>query len=169
MRVWDNQTNKARTVSEAEAQQGIAEGRFQIRSGIEIPVRNPEGEAYTISSDEAAKAFQKGWTLETPEQSKQVFDQAEEKARKAVAEDMDKAVRFVGLVFGPHVKGENDVEQRKGMSFVKKDPHAVFELIIKKPGLFRFCSGIRDGSENGAKKHNNRRHALSGFHRPSPI
>lgn len=89
MRVWDNQEQKARTVSEAEAQKGIAEGRFQLRSGVELPVRSPEGEAYTISSDEAATAFSKGWSLETPEQVREVFDTAAEKSRKAVAEDME--------------------------------------------------------------------------------
>lgn len=88
IRVWDFKENKAKTVSEQEAESGIAAGQFSLRKDVDIPVVSPDGTKYTINSNEASEAFKRGWRLERPEEVRETFDTAKEKAVKEVAEEM---------------------------------------------------------------------------------
>jgi hypothetical protein len=54
--------------------------------------------------------------------------------------NMHQTIGFLRLVLGSQVKGKNDIENRECMPFIQENPHAVFELKIRKLGLFRFFS-----------------------------
>jgi hypothetical protein len=113
IRVWDFQQNKAVTVSDRDAEKGIAEGRYgarkQAASGndIELPVTSPQGETGYINTKDAQQAFQEGYKLRGKQDLKS-SEQVRQEALQETAADMP-GTAFLKGALGTATFGLSDV------------------------------------------------------------
>ena len=111
--LFDRRTQKGVSIDDNLVNQALQSGKYEFRTGVEVPVKGPNGEIGTMLSDELNQYIGQGWSYATREDSKRLAKQEIQDIRKETFGDMTGTALLAGAARGATL-GLSDVALRAG-------------------------------------------------------